>query len=216
VLLQLSPGRHNYWQVAAPVVLPVRCPVVAEIAARKGEPTAHWAALEARRLLLPLGSRWSHVKGVVATARRLTHLLSEPERQVLVAAAYLHDIGWAPQLMETHFHPIDGARWVRRAGQERLATLVAHHSGARFEAELRGLTTELEEFEEERSATADALTYCDLVTGPDGEPVDVEQRWAGIRHRYGQSHVSVIALEHAKPALLTIVKRCEARLLAGG
>ena len=59
--------------------------------------------------------------------------------ELLIAAAYLHDIGYAPELEDTGFHPLDGARWLRAQGQERLACLVAHHSGAWFEAEARGL-----------------------------------------------------------------------------
>ena len=34
----------------------------------------------------------------------------------LVAAAWLHDIGYAPELVETGFHPLDGARYLRREG----------------------------------------------------------------------------------------------------
>jgi hypothetical protein len=38
------------------------------------------------------------------------------------------------------------ARFLRAQGQERLACLVAHHSGARLEAEERGLVEELAAF----------------------------------------------------------------------
>ena len=38
---------------------------------------------------------------------------------------------------------VDGAYYLRAHGQERLARLVAHHSGARFEAAERGLVGEL-------------------------------------------------------------------------
>jgi hypothetical protein len=68
------------------------------------------------------------------------------------------------------------------------------------------------EFDEERSATADTLTYCDLVTGPNGEGIGLEERWVEIQQRYGAHHVAVLALEDAKPTLLAIVNRTEARL----
>jgi hypothetical protein len=55
---------------------------------------------------------------------------------VLVAAACLHDLGYAPALIETGFHGLDGARHLRALGYERLAGLVAYHSGARGEAEV--------------------------------------------------------------------------------
>jgi hypothetical protein len=175
-------------------------------------PSVRWAAAEAKSLLGQGATRWSHVQGVVAAAMRLMMVLPESERPVLLASAYLHDIGWAPAITDTSFHPIDGARWLRRSGHERLAGLVAHHSAAKFEAELRGLTKEMAEFDEERSATADTLTYCDLVTGPSGEEIGVEERWVEIQQRYGAHHVAVVALHDAKPTLHAIVKRTEARL----
>jgi hypothetical protein len=48
-----------------------------------------------------------------------------------------------PSLNRLGFHPVDGARFLRGLGQERLACLVAHHSRARFEAEERGLVDKL-------------------------------------------------------------------------
>ncbi|WP_394378549.1 hypothetical protein [Saccharopolyspora spinosa] len=34
-------------------------------------------------------------------------------RDTLVAAAWLHDIGYSPEIGHTHFHPLDGARWLQ-------------------------------------------------------------------------------------------------------
>ena len=85
---------------------------------------------------------------------------------MLVAAAYLHDVGYAPELVVTGFHPLDGARHLEALGHERLAGLVAHHTGARHEARLRGFERELAEFEDERSTISAVLAYCDLTTGP--------------------------------------------------
>ena len=70
------------------------------------------------------------------------------DRALLVAAAYLHDIGYAPELEDTGFHPLDGARWLRAHGHERLAGLVAHHSGA-VRGGARGLADALAEFPDE-------------------------------------------------------------------
>src|SRR6266540_3850423 len=42
------------------------------------------------------------------------------------AAAYLHDLGYAPALVQTGPHPLDGARHLRALGLERLAGLVAY------------------------------------------------------------------------------------------
>ena len=76
----------------------------------------------------------------------------------------------------TGLHALDGARHLRAIGHERLAGLVAYHSGARGEAELRGLTAELADFEDEASATSMALTYCDMTIGAGGEVVTLAER----------------------------------------
>ena len=89
----------------------------------------------------------------------------------LVCAAWLHDIGYAPAMAATGFHPLDGARFLAAARvSQRLVGLVAHHSCAVLEAELRGLSAELAEFDDEPGTIRDALWYCDITTSPDGEP----------------------------------------------
>ncbi|MFD6855509.1 HD domain-containing protein [Streptomyces diastaticus] len=56
--------------------------------------------------------------------------VSEADRDLLVAAAWLHDIGYAPELRDTGSHPLDGARHLESLGAPaRLVRLVAHHSG---------------------------------------------------------------------------------------
>jgi HD superfamily phosphodiesterase len=69
-----------------------------------------WAEREARRRLGPLGSRWKHSEGVAARAREAARVCEPDHRPLLVAAALLHDIGYDPELVETGFHPLDGAR----------------------------------------------------------------------------------------------------------
>jgi hypothetical protein len=178
------------------------------------DPVVVWAACEAATRLSPLGDRWLHVKGVVDRARCVAPILAHADAHCLVAAAHLHDIGWAPELVDTGFHPIDGARWVRRHGFERLARLVAHHSAARFEAKLRGMESLLAVFELEESPAADALAYCDLTTSPTGDVVTPVERWTDIVERYGQHDIVVQALARARPLLEAAVARTEQRLRA--
>src|SRR4051812_6678758 len=132
---------------------------------------ATWSRIEAERFLRPLDRRWVHTVGVVHRARALASTAPVADRPILSAAAYVPDVGYAPELEVTGFHPVDGARWLRARGRERLACLVAHHSGARFEAEARGILDTLAEFPEEHSVVADLLTYCDLTTDPEGHEV---------------------------------------------
>src|SRR4051812_43101770 len=171
-----------------------------------------WSRLEAERRLSPLGSRWVHTLGVVHRAKALTTTAPFAERETLIAAAYMHDIGYAPELEDTGFHPLDGARWLRHEGQERLACLVAHHSGARFEAEERGLVEVLDEFPEERSLLADLLTYCDLTTDPDGQTVTVSARLAGIDSRYDRDSDVSRSMRAAAGPLEALVRRTERQI----
>jgi hypothetical protein len=142
-----------------------------------------------RDALEPLGRRWTHVQRVAALASEVGTIFPSTGRGTLVAAAYLHDIGYAPDLAQTGFHPLDGARFVRAKGEEHIAHLVAHHSGARVEAKLRRIEGFESEFPFLDSELDQALTYCDLTTGPDGVRVTLEHRVEEITRRYGPEHV---------------------------
>jgi hypothetical protein len=139
----------------------------------------------------PRRRRWAHVQGVAERARRLAPVLgADPD--LLEAAAWLHDIGYAPGLVATGFHPLDGARYLRDAQHTDvvLCRLVAHHSCAIIEAGERGLAEVLDlEFQPAPHFLSSVLTYCDMTTSPDGEPVPVERRLAEIQDRYGPGHL---------------------------
>lgn len=173
-----------------------------------------WAASNAEQLLSPLGNRWRHVEQVAQQARRIIGTVPADDRDSLVAAAYLHDIGYAPSLTVTGFHPLDGARWIRNSGPGgRLACLVAHHSCAIHEARVRGLDeTLLAEFPPEDSATYDALVFCDMTTGPTGDTVLFEDRISEIRLRYGPDHAVTIALDSSYSSLAACCERTIGRL----
>ena len=102
---------------------------------------ASWAEQLARALLQEsLPRRWAHVQGVAARARSLEHVLGA-DADLLEAAAWLHDIGYAPGLAATGFHPLDGARYLRDAQHAgtTLCRLAAHRPYAIIEAGERGL-----------------------------------------------------------------------------
>jgi HD superfamily phosphodiesterase len=130
--------------------------------ARQAESELVWAESTAIELLEPLEARWRHTLRVVERAGAFRDVLPADELEVLVAAAYLHDVGYAPRLVASGFHALDGARFVRDAGHMRLAGLVAYHSASKAEADERGLGEALTEFPSEDSLVARALTYCDL------------------------------------------------------
>jgi len=173
-----------------------------------------WASAQSCMRLAPLGDRWAHSRGVALRAQEIAPAVNVDDRSMLLAAAYLHDVGYAPELVTHGFHPLDGALWLRQQGFERLAGLVAHHTGARFEAKAQGLADRLSAFHDERSAVSDALAYSDLTTGPAGERVTVAERLGEIERRYGRASVVVRALKSASDTLLAIVERTEQRLAA--
>ena len=175
---------------------------------------ASWAQQLARTLLQePLPRRWAHVQGVAARARRLAPVLGAGA-ELLEASAWLHDIGYAPDLTVTGLHQLDGARYVRDAqhADAMLCRLVAHHSCAIIEAGERGLADVLSrEFEPAPYALSSALTYCDMTTSPDGEPVPVQQRLAEIGDRYGPGHLVSRSIQRATPMILRAVEQVRHR-----
>ena len=123
-----------------------------------------------------LPRRWRHVQAVAAKSSQLRRLVGQ-DGDLLVAAAYLHDIGYAPDVRDTGLHSIDGARYLRKLGApRRVVDLVAHHSLARADVEREGLLDALSEFDDEPDVVRDILWFCDMTTGPDGQTLRVRER----------------------------------------
>ncbi|GAA0264730.1 HD domain-containing protein [Cryptosporangium japonicum] len=173
-----------------------------------------WARTLAESLLAgPLPRRWAHTQGVGAQAETLRPILGA-DADRLVSAAWLHDIGYSPALAKTDFHPIDGARYLRHIqhADEIYCSLVAHHTCAHIEAEERGLSVALAEFDAPPRALAEALIYCDMTIGPAGERLDVLDRIAEIDSRYGTNHIVSRSIHRASPLLVSAVRTVARRL----
>lgn len=178
-------------------------------------------ALMARQLgdelLSAMAPRWCHVRGVARRAEELAAGLDGAERHLVVAAAWLHDIGYADDLAVTGFHALDGARHLSRLGWPvSVCGLVAFHTGASFEAEERGMPEALSRFEAPPSHLLDTLTAADLSVGPDGSPVDARDRIAEILDRYDAGDPVHRAVRRSGPELLAAVGRTERRLVLAG
>jgi len=172
-----------------------------------------WAERTAGMLLADVGTRWAHVRCAGMQAAAVAAAVPPQDRELLVASALVHDIGYAPALSHTGFHPLDGARWLRSQGApERMACLVAHHTAAAIEADRRGLTSELQAFEQEESATADALWYADLTSGPDGSTITFQRRAGEILDRYEPGSIVHDSISEALPLLRGAVERTQGRL----
>ncbi len=181
---------------------------------------AGWAlSIAEKKLADPLPDRWNHVRGVVARAEAVGErlALAPPDRDVLIAAAALHDIGLAPDVAATQASFLDGARWLAaRAVPARIVDLVAHCDCGVVESTLRGYGDDYRAFRDERSPTRDALWYCCLTTGADGSATTLADRMAAWSTTYAGDDVIARYAVLARVELEAAVARTEDRLAAGG
>lgn len=165
----------------------------------------------------PLPRRWHHVQAVADEAHWLADAVG-CDLTTLACAAWLHDIGYAPHLVDTGFHPLDGARFLRRAGwPDDICNLVAHHSCARVEANERNIGRELlAEFTDTPTPERDALWTADATTGPDGQRMTLDQRVHEVVERYGTDHLVARCMRTIRTELDAAITRTRDRSPAGG
>ncbi|MBO3102220.1 HD domain-containing protein [Cellulomonas fengjieae] len=174
-----------------------------------------WSADQASKVafeyLSGLGRRWDHVRTVGELAEELAaagKISADVE-----AAAWLHDLGYAEELSATGLHALDGAAFLAAEGVPAgVVSLVAHHTGADFEAEERGLRAELSSLPAADPADLDVLTLLDLVTSPDGSLTDPETRVDEILSRYPVSSPVHRAVSRSRAELLACAERARRQL----
>ncbi len=168
----------------------------------------------ARDLLADVGTRLAHSRAVATQADRACQLLEPPWATALVDAAWLHDIGYAPVLVDTEFHPLDGARWLRaNHWPDAVCCLVAWHTRAGQEARLRDVLPQLEaEFPPPPAPAQAALTWADLTSSPTGELCTAEDRVADILARYPTGSVVHQATTMNLSDLFDAARQVETRL----
>jgi putative nucleotidyltransferase with HDIG domain len=148
----------------------------------------------AARILADIPERLHHSAAVAARARALAITVAPSAVETLVAAAWLHDIGYGSRARESGFHPLDGAVYLRGNGwPERVCDLVAHHSGSRFVARVLGIDDQLCEFQFIEDSLSDALTVADNCAGPSGTIMTVDERLREKLRRHGPDSPSVRA-----------------------
>lgn len=169
--------------------------------------------LAGERLAVAMPQRWAHVQGVARVASVVAPRLLARDSDAVVAAAWLHDVGYSPSLSVSGFHPVDGASFARSAGMpELVVSLIAHHSGAHAEAIERGLAAELAEFDLPPSGVLDVVTYADMTTAPDGSRIDARTRVREILARYSTDDPVHSAVSRSSVELLASVARVNERL----
>lgn len=166
-----------------------------------------WTVEECRAVAFDLVGdmhpRWEHLSAVGELAERLAERNPRVSEQV-VQAAWLHDIGYAPQIAYLGFHPVDGARCLRERGATPgVAELVAFHTGASFEAEERGLVDVLACFTCPPGDELDLLTMFDLAVSPTGQLILDSCRIEEILSRYGPENPVFRAVTRSRTSLLS-------------
>ena len=165
-------------------------------------------------LLADLPDRWAHTVTVAAQARAVRGTVEPADRELLVAAAWLHDVGYSGAARDSGFHQLDGARLLDRCGYPlRLTALVAHHSGASFVARAAQFGPELSRYPDEASVVTDALLYADQTTGPHGEVWPASVRIEESLRRHGPESANVKAAAERSAYLAEAVARVQARLV---
>jgi|SRR5580765_3637002 len=168
-------------------------------------------ALASQLLAEELSRRWRHVQAVAAESARLCSVV-RLDPAVVVRAAWLHDIGYAAEVANTRFHPLDGARYLRAHGwDDEVCRLVAHHTAAATQVPTRELGDQLRtEFAEVDGLARDVLWTADATTGPNGERFTLDERISEIATRYGDEHPVTLAMIASRSALAAAIARVAA------
>jgi len=172
------------------------------------------ARLAEQLLATDLPVRWQHVRCVADKASKTgARILPPREAGILTAAAWLHDIGYAPKIRKTGFHPLDGAEFLREAEFSiQIVSLVANHSAAQTRAREEKIPFDSLLYPREITPLADALWFSDMTTGPHGEDFSFAERMAEIRVRHNNDPKALQAMQHTEPELAAAVQRTLQRL----
>jgi len=157
---------------------------------------------------------WLHARSTARQAEQIAPVVGPQDRDVLICAAWLHDVGFHPSAHRTGFHPLDGAHLLAQAGwPDRVVALVAHHLEARVTAAALDLAEELLAFRREEGPLTDALVYADLAAGPDGRRMSLRDRLDDIDHRHADDPpVLREAWSRRRLALMQAAARTEQRM----
>ncbi len=139
----------------------------------------------ATSLLRDVPGRLAHVRGAAVIAGMAAGALGVDEPDTVVAAAWLHDIGYSPAIVRTGFHPLDGALHLAGEGwPETTVLLVAHHSHAAVLAPYYGVWRHYALFDHAHGDADDVITFSDLRAGFDGMGADPLDRIEDMRRRH--------------------------------
>lgn len=119
----------------------------------------------------------------------------------LELAALLHDVGKALDPADTEPHGFVGAKLLDSLGLHDIAPLVAYHSGARLEAEARGMADQDRWNNDEPDLLA-MLTFLDRTTSASGGVVTLAQRRSDIAARLGDGSLQLRIFDATMPDVI--------------
>lgn len=148
------------------------------------------------------GDRLLHTMRVVEKVETLSELynLTAEDKQILVKAAELHDIGYSEKVIRTGFHPLDGYLYLKNKVDIHVAITVLLHS---LSEEL--IKYQLEEvqamfFKEYQvikdigsinQLYIDIISMADMIVDSHGSECTAEERYNDIVERYGKEDYRV-------------------------
>ena len=135
-------------------------------------------------------NRLKHIEGVVKLMSLLCVSESDCVKNDLLLVAKYHDIGYANELINSGFHPIDGFLHLKKLGfKESIQKAVLLHTDAKDLApnELKNyyVNIELSAYD---LKLLDFITYCDTHINDKGELCTLDERLSRIECRYGSEH----------------------------
>ena len=161
--------------------------------------------------------RLRHTEAVVEKAFLLTSAVADDEAPLLVGRHGYTTSANAEELRRSGFNTLDGGLYLRDQGWAPvMCSLVAHHSGARYVAAIRGVNDELAVFSYQDDPLADALTVADQTAGPNGTAMTVNERMTDMLDRHGPNSPNAKAHPHRGPYLLSAAARVVHRLDQAG
>lgn len=123
-----------------------------------------------------------HSQTAAEQAARACARLGCRDTDVVVAATWLHDIGYAHTLRSTGFHPMDGALALMKDDwPDRVISLVAHHSQATMEAPYYSVAHHLRLIDSVSGLPADIVTFADVTSSRSGGIVTPAARIEQLR-----------------------------------
>ncbi len=162
----------------------------------------------------PEGStRLAHMRQACRTAKRIVSQINYDSElsNKIVTAALFHDIGYAEKLINTGFHPLDGAAYLAHCGApEDIIEAVLWHSSTPIEIKsLPEIKKIYDKFPtpDFKSPVFRAVCYCDFRTSPLGQSFSFGQRIVELENRFGLESIPPAIARKTLPGARTNQKK---------